>query len=408
MQVVVKKFGGTSVGNIEKIKRVANIISRSLKSGQKVVVVLSAMSGVTDSLIETIRKVSDLSSPATSFEYDSILSSGEQVSAGLLALALQSIGLKARSYLGWQLPIKTDGNFSSGNIVEINTAPILQSLSIDEIPVICGFQGVYEGRIVTLGRGGSDTTAAAIAAALNAERCYIYTDISGVYTSDPKIVEKANQIEMIAYAEMLEMSMTGAKVLHPRAVEIAMRSNLKMQVLSTFDNTPGTILVSDCNASSKNYITGIAGRSDIAVLMLPCADIVGSLAQKIYKLFEYHSLYTEVLQLSAQSLRAMNYLVFIVNKSEINKVQQVFASESQLRGMEYTLNTSVAKIAIVNTNTSKQDSILQKMFQILSEKGINILATAISKVKVAVLVDDIHKELAMRSLHTAFGLDREE
>jgi aspartate kinase len=392
MALIVQKFGGTSVGSIERIKNVAQLVKAERDIGNQVVVVVSAMSGVTDQLVGLVSQLSTTANDNERQEYDSVVSTGENVSSGLVALALMNLGFKARSWQGWQIPIITNELFSQGKIQGIDPTKILQCLQDNEIPVISGFQGVYDGRIVTLGRGGSDTSAAAIAAAINADRCDIYTDVDGVYTADPRVVPAAQKLDKITYGEMLEMAASGAKVLHPRSVEIAEKYNLQMQVLSSMTGGKGTLLVNENDSMESQRITGVSGTKKI------CCFTIESTKNNLKIFSELHK--TNVhLDLINQNL-SDNSLMIIVPAHEQIPTENILG-----KICEYKLNENIAKVSITGIGMQASAGVVQKVFHILAEQGINVLMITTTDIKISILVESQYMEKAMKNLHSAFGLD---
>ncbi|WHQ46487.1 MAG: aspartate kinase [Candidatus Midichloria sp.] len=400
MFIVVQKFGGTSVANTDRIKKVAEIIANEKSKGSAIIAVVSAMSGVTDQMVNYAKSLSPVLSQNELAEYDAVISSGEQVTAGLLALALQSVGLKSRSFLGWQLPIVTDNAYSNGRIVSIGTTQLIEALKKEEIPVISGFQGVYNERIVTLGRGGSDTTATAVAAAVCADRCDIFTDVEGVFSADPRIVAKAKKIETIAYKQMLIMATAGAKVIHPRAVDISLSHNLETHILSSFSDTPGTILVKDNKGVERGSILAVVSDSNIVVITIfhlmndnisinKILDILGELAVPLEFLFGYNQ---PALDVSFK---------FTVSKNNLPIVWNILNDLS----LNFIIKDEIAKITIVGNGLSENSIILQKMFQILSDEGINIISANTVSTNISIILEAKHKDVATIGLHKGFGLD---
>jgi aspartate kinase len=411
MGIIVQKFGGTSLGSIERIRHAADLIIREKMRGNSVVVVVSAMGGVTDDLVRLANSAAanKLRSREELQEYDSILSAGEQISSGLLALALRAKGCKAKSWLGWQLPIETDSNNANGKITNLEIKEISKSIEEGVIPVIAGFQGVCdEGRIVTLGRGGTDITAAAAAAALGATRCDIYTDVIGVFTSDPRIVgARARKLDYITYEEMLEMAFSGAKVLHARAVEIAIKYNLKMQVLSSFEDLPGTMLIDEEDVVEQSLVTGITCiDSEVCVTVTEVAHAPGNAAQ-IFKVLSDHDINVDMIVQNPSKSQYTN-LSFTIDKKDLEATEKALASLDSGCFAEMVVDANVTKISVVGIGMKTHAGVAQKMFHILSEKGINILVISTSEIKISVLVPAEYKELAVRALHTGYGLDKQE
>lgn len=392
MALIVQKFGGTSVGDIERIKNVANIIKAERDVGNQIVVVVSAMSGVTDQLVGLVKHFSENANDNERQEYDSVVSTGENVSSGLVALALMQLGLKAKSWQGWQIPITTNDLFSQGKIKGIDPTKILECLEKDEIPVISGFQGVCDGRIVTLGRGGSDTSAAAIAAAIKADRCDIYTDVDGVYTADPRVVPAAKKLDRITYQEMLEMASSGAKVLHPRSVEIAEKYNLQMQVLSSISGGKGTLLVNENDSMESQRITGISGTKKIC-----CFTIKNHKDNlQIFTALHKGNIHLDMINQSYLD----SQLVIIVPAHEKTSTEEILGKICNVE-----MNEDLAKVSITGIGLQGSAGVIQKVFQILAAQGINILMMTTTDIKISILIEAQYMEIAMKNLHTAFGLD---
>ncbi len=392
MALIVQKFGGTSVGSIERIKNVAQLVKAERDIGNQVVVVVSAMSGVTDQLVGLVSQLSNTANDNERQEYDSVVATGENVSSGLVALALMNLGLKARSWQGWQIPIYTNEFFSQGKIQGIDPTKIIACLEDNEVPVITGFQGVYNGRIVTLGRGGSDTSAAAIAAAINADRCDIYTDVDGVYTADPRVVPAAQKLDRVSYKEMLEMAASGAKVLHPRSVEIAEKYNLQMQVLSSMKGGKGTLLVNENDSLESQRITGVSGTKKICTFNIEDAS-------KALGIFTALNAANVHLDMFNQNIGSDNLTIIIPNHEKI-------PAENVLGKLcKYSVIEELAKVSITGSGLQSSSSIAQKVFQILAEQGIKIFMITTTDIKISILVEANFMETAMKSLHTAFGLD---
>lgn len=411
MAIIVQKFGGTSVADIARIQNVAARVKKELDQGNQVAVVVSAMSGTTDQLVNWASQVSSLTKDESLAEYDTIVSSGEQITSGLLALALQSMGIKARSWLGWQVAVQTDNMHSKARIMEIDTARLLQSLANNEVAVIAGFQGIEpeNGRIATLGRGGSDTSAVALAAALNAERCDIYTDVDGVYTTDPRIVPKARKLNKIAYEEMLEMASLGAKVLQTRSVEMAMKHHVRVQVLTSFSDTPGTMLVDEEEVVERRLVTGIAySRNEARVTVSKVAHTPGVAAKIFGPLAEAEINVDMIVQNFSEDGKVAD-ITFTVAKADRDRaVAALNAQKQSINFGTLTVDSSVAKVSVIGVGMRSHAGLAQTMFKTLAEKSINILVISTSEIKVSVLIQEEYTELALRALHTAYGLDAKE
>jgi len=407
MAIIVQKFGGTSVGDVQRIKHVATLVKREVDMGNKVVVVVSAMSGKTNELVGWAEAISPLQSEESLKEYDSVISSGEQVTSGLLALALQNIGIPARSWLGWQIGLETCNMHSKARINAIKGELLLESLNKSEVAVVAGFQGVTEdNRITTLGRGGSDTSAVAIAASIKADRCDIYTDVDGVYTTDPRIVPKARKLHKIAYEEMLEMASLGAKVLQLRSVEMAMKHGVRVQVLSSFADKPGSLLVDEEEVVERRLITGVAcSRNETQITLLKVADKPGVAADIFAPLTQKEINVDMIVQNISED--GTTDLTFTISKTDTDAA--VAALEAAKIGYQKMIvNKNVAKVSVVGVGMRSHAGLAQKMFQTLAEKNINILVISTSEIKISVLIAEEYTELAVRALHTAYGLDATE
>lgn len=384
MDLVVKKFGGTSVGNTERIKRVAKIIA---DSPEKVIVVVSAMAGVTNQLVQYTREVGSITTPEALAEYDAVISAGEQITIGLLSLALMSLGIKSRSYLGWQVPIRTTDDFSQAKILEIDKKAILNDIDNGIIPIIAGFQGVYNERITTLGRGGSDTTAVAIATAINANRCDIYTDVDGIFTADPRVVPKAKKIDKIDYSSVLEMASCGAKVIHPRAVEIAMIGKLSVKVLNTFSNDPGTEIT---DKMEKTAISGIAAKNGLVMITIPKVREIETILKQLIELgVEIDSISQGQLCLEVGDVR-YDYTI-ITSYEYLDRCRQIISDYSIVRD-------KISKISIIGTGVKGF------LYEILKISG-SVISLQVLETQVSFTVEQINSDKIVRDLHTKLGLD---
>ena len=401
---IVQKFGGTSVADLDRIRAVAQRVKQEVDAGHQVAVVVSAMAGTTNQLVAWARDIGPLHDAR---EYDTIVASGEQVTVGLLAIALQNIGIDARSWLGWQIPFHTDGVHSAARIEHIDTASIAERLDKGQVVVAAGFQGISpEGRITTLGRGGSDTSAVALAAALEANRCDIYTDVDGVYTTDPRIMPKARKLNHVTFEEMLEMASAGAKVLETRSVAMAMRHNVNLQVRSSFTSDEGTMVVDEDNDMEKQKISGIAySRDEAKVTLVGLPDKPGIAATIFEKLAENHINVDMIVQ-SASPDKSRTDITFSVGALNAEKAVACLKTiESDLEYKDIVFDPDVAKVSIIGTAMRSQPGIAKTMFAILAEKGINLHVISTSEIKISVLIDADYTELAVRSLHDAFGLE---
>lgn len=412
--MIVQKFGGTSVADMDRIRSVADRVESAVKDGHKVTVVVSAMAGVTNQLVEWVREAANGKVDAGhdceyDCEYDSVVSTGEQVTSGLLACVLQGRGIKARSWLGWQLPVHTEGLHSRARITAIETEKLVSGLDAGEVQVVAGFQGIDDdGRIATLGRGGSDITAVALAAALGADRCDIFTDVDGVYTTDPRIVPKARKLDKITYEEMLEMASLGAKVLHTRSVELAMKHNVCLQVLSSFSDVPGTLVVDEEDMLEQELVSGITySRDEAKVTLVQVPDRPGVAASIFGPLADAEVNVDMIVQNVSEDGNATD-LTFTVAQGDIDAAIAVLESKKDDLGyVALVPDPNVVKISVIGVGMRSHAGVAQKMFQIMAEKGINIQVISTSEIKISILVAEEYTELAVRSLHTAYNLDQD-
>ncbi len=405
LALVVQKFGGTSVGDLDRIRAVAKRVSRARRGGDQVAVNVSAMAGTTNQLVEWVEELGGVHYDRA--EYDSVVSSGEQVTAGLLALALQAEGLPARSFLGWQAPLTTDGAHGKARVESSDVAHLRRALDHGQIPVLAGFQGVSpDGRITTLGRGGSDTSAVALAAALGADRCDIFTDVEGVYTSDPRIVQKAKKIERITYEEMLEMASLGARVLETRSVALAMRHAVRLQVLSSFSDAPGTLVVDEGEILEQQVVSGIAySRDEAKVTLIGVSDQPG-IAASIFGPLAEAGINVDMIVQSVSADGATTDLTFTVGRADMERARSILeAMQSDLGFLRMNAKSDVVKISVIGVGMRSHAGIAHVMFSALSERGINIQAISTSEIKISILIDEEYTELALRTLHTTYGLD---
>ena len=407
MALIVQKFGGTSVADIDRIRNVARKVKKELDLGNQVAVVVSAMSGVTDQLVGMVRQISPLSSPESRKEYDAVVSSGEQVTSGLLALMLNEMNIPARSWFGWQLPLISDDAHSKARIHDIKTDAMLASLRAGNVAVVAGFQGITEeGRISTLGRGGSDTSAVALAAALGADRCDIYTDVDGIYTSDPRIVTKARKLRKVAYEEILEMASLGAKVLQTRSVEMAMNHRVRTQVLSSFSDAEGTLLVDEEEVVERRRVTGIAYSRDEARITLTSVANVPGVSAAIFGPLTDANINVDMIVQNVTEGGKETDMTFTVPRGDLdNAVRAMETARAKINYKTLHSDRGVAKVSVIGVGMRSHVGIAQEMFKTLAEKNINILVISTSEIKISVLISEEYTELALRSLHTAFGLD---
>ena len=404
MARIVQKFGGTSVADLDRIRAVAQRVKAEVDAGNEVAVVVSAMSGTTNQLVEWSR---DIGPVHDAREYDVVVSTGEQVTVGLLAIALQNIGIDARSWLGWQIALHTNDVHGSARIESIDTDKLDERLSLGQVAVVAGFQGIGpDGRISTLGRGGSDTSAVALAAALNADRCDIYTDVDGVYTTDPRMMPKARKLERITFEEMLEMASAGAKVLETRSVAMAMRYDVNLQVLSSFSDQPGTLVVNEEQNMEQQKISGIAYSRDEAKITLVGLPDRPGIAAYIFGVLADNHINVDMIVQSASADKTQTDITFSLGSLDLEKAIGVLKAEEQkLEYKDIVGDVDVAKVSIIGTAMRTQPGIAKTMFSVLAEKGINLHVISTSEIKISVLVDTNYTELAVRSLHDAFQLD---
>ncbi|MDY0211851.1 MAG: aspartate kinase [Desulfuromonadaceae bacterium] len=402
MALVVQKYGGTSVGTIDKIRNVAQRVARTHDDGNDVVVIVSAMSGETNKLVAMANEMCEFPSER---EYDVLVSTGEQVTIALLAMCLQSMGYKAKSYLGHQIPIITDSASSKARIKEIGQDNIRQDLAGGSIVVVAGFQGIdAEGNITTMGRGGSDTSAVAVAAALKADVCEIYTDVDGVYTTDPRIAEDASKIEKITYDEMLEMASLGAKILQIRSVEFAKKYGVVLHVRSSFNDNPGTLVIKEDSEMETVLVSGVTYSKDeakVSVLQIP--DKPG-IAASIFSPLSDASISVDVI-IQNISTKGLTDITFTVPRTDLKKTLKIVEETAQKIGAGgVTSDEKVAKVSIVGVGMRSHSGVASKMFSTLSAEGINIQMISTSEIKVSCVIDDKYAELAVRVLHEAFEL----
>ena len=409
MSRIVAKFGGTSVADLDRIRAVAARIRREHESGHQIAVVVSAMAGVTNDLVELTRAAHSMHDAR---EYDVVVSTGEQVTAGLLAICLQEQGIPARSWLGWQVPIRTSDAHARARIEDIEIAEMERRFEDGQVCVLAGFQGIGpDNRITTLGRGGSDTTAVALAAALRADRCDIYTDVDGVYTSDPRIVTRARKLDKITYEEMLEMASLGAKVLQTRSVELAMNHGVPVQVLSSFDEAigsdlPGTLVVDEEDIVEHEIVSGVTySRDEAKITLMRVADRPG-VAAAIFGPLADASVNVDMIVQNVSEDGKNTDMTFTVTRGDLERAIKILNDRKEELGYTSLVSdANVVKVSVVGVGMRSHAGVAQRMFSALAERGINIQVISTSEIKISVLIAEEFTELALRALHTAYGLD---
>ncbi len=405
MALVVQKFGGTSVGDIKRIENVARKAIKEYENGNQVIVVVSAMAGETNRLIKLAQEITDLPDER---EMDVLISTGEQVTIALLAITLKKLGYKARSYLGFQVPIVTDSAYTKARIIDVKAEKIIKDLNEGNIVVVAGFQGIDEnGNITTLGRGGSDTTAVAIAAALKADVCDIYTDVDGVYTTDPRIYSKARKLKKISYDEMLELASLGSKVLQIRSVELAKKYKVPVHVRTSFSDEPGTIVCEEDKDMEKVVVSGISYNKDEARITLVNVPDRPGVAAKLFTEISSGNIVVDMI-IQNSSKDGSTDLTFTVPRPDLKKALLLVDNVAKELGVENVLyDENVAKVSIVGLGMRSHSGVAAKMFSVLGQAGINILMISTSEIKVSCAIDEKYTELAVRVLHDAFELDKE-
>ncbi len=417
MALLVMKFGGTSVADVDLIKNVARHVKRETDAGNQCAVVVSAMAGHTNQLVEWTRETAAIHDAR---EYDSIVASGEQITSGLLAVALQNIGVSARSWLGWQVPINTNAQHGAARILGVPSGQFSERVKSGEVAVVAGFQGIGpDNRITTLGRGGSDTSAVALAAGLSADRCDIYTDVDGVYTSDPRIVQKARRLDRISYEEMLEMASLGAKVLQTRSVELAMIHNVRVQVRSSFAKPedcepardghwvgPGTLVCDEDEIVEQQIVSGIAYTKDEAkVTLLKVSDKPG-VAASVFGPLSDANINVDMIVQNVSHDGKFTDLTFTVMSTDLERALKVIeGAKSKIAYSDLQGSTDIVKVSVIGVGMRSHAGVAAKMFQALADKGINIQAITTSEIKISILIDSVYTELAVRTLHSLYGLD---
>ncbi|MBK1663633.1 aspartate kinase [Rhodospirillum rubrum] len=404
MARIVMKFGGTSVGDVDRIRNVARRVKAEVDAGNEVAVVVSAMSGETNRLVGFCDSMTNMYDAR---EYDAVVATGEQVTIGLLAIALQDIGVEARSWMGWQIPIHTDEAHGKARILSIDTTVLEQRLASGQVAVVAGFQGLGpNNRVTTLGRGGSDTSAVALAAALKADRCDIYTDVDGVYTTDPRIVPKARKLDRITYEEMLEQASLGAKVLQTRSVEMAMKHRVRVRVLSSFSDAPGTLVCDEDEIVEKELVSGIAySRDEAKITLVKVSDRPG-VAARIFGPLSDANINVDMIVQNVSEDGHSTDLTFTLPRSDLARALKVLeGARDDINYRELTTSSAVVKVSVIGVGMRSHAGVAQTMFRALSEKGINIHVISTSEIKVSVLIAEEYMELAVRALHSAYGLD---
>ena len=405
MALIVQKYGGTSVGTTQRIKRVADRVIRTKEAGNDVVVVLSAMAGETNRLIALAQEIQPHPDPR---ELDALMATGEQVSIALFSMACKARGYEARSFLGFQVPIETDSSHTKARIENIVADRLRHALGQGVIPVVAGFQGISkEGDITTLGRGGSDTTAVALAVALDADVCEIYTDVEGVFTTDPNICPKARKIERISYEEMLEMASLGAKVLEIRSVEFAMRYNMPLHVRSSFTDAPGTMVVKEDESMESILVSGVTySKNEARITITKVPDRPGIAAQIFNPISDANIIVDMIIQNTREG--DLTDMTFTVPKLDFDTAMEIVKGVAQKIGAEKVLgDTDIAKVSIVGVGMRNHAGVASKMFEILANHGVNILMISTSEIKVSCVIDEKYTELAVRALHEGFGLEEQ-
>ncbi len=403
MARIVMKFGGTSVADLDRIRSVAKQVKREMDAGHEVAVVVSAMSGVTNQLVAWCQALSPLHDAR---EYDAVVATGEQVVTGLLSIALHALDVDARSWTGWQVPLRTDAAHGRARILAVDGAGLLAAMATGQVPVVAGFQGIGpESRVTTLGRGGSDTSAVALAAALKAERCDIYTDVDGVYTTDPRIVSRARKLDRIAYEEMLELASVGAKVLQTRSVELAMKERVRVQVRSSFTDVPGTLVVDEDEIVEQALVAGIAYSRDEAKITLRHVPDRPGVAASIFGPLSEANVNVDMIVQNVSAEGATD-MTFTVGRADLPRARAILDANRERVGSDQILiDPEVAKISVVGVGMRSHAGVASIMFSTLAAKGINIQVISTSEIKVSVLIGAEYTELAVRALHTAYGLD---
>jgi aspartate kinase len=407
MARIVMKFGGTSVADLDRIRNVATRVRREVEGGHQVAVVVSAMAGVTNQLVKWCQELSPLHDAR---EYDTVVSTGEQVTTGLLAIELQRIGVDARSWQGWQVPVCTNDAHGKARVESIDGSRLIERMTQGQVPVIAGFQGIEptRNRIATLGRGGSDLSAVAVAAAVKADRCDIYTDVDGIYTTDPRMVPRARKLERISYEEMLELASVGAKVLQTRSVELAMKQRVRIQVLSSFENSPGSLVVDEDEIVEQPIVSGIAYSRDEAKVTLRRVPDKPGIAAMVFGPLAAANVNVDMIVQNVGADGSTD-MTFTVGRADLPRARELLERQQAMIGCETIVaDPEVAKISVVGVGMRTHAGVASTMFRALAEKGINIQVISTSEIKVSVLIPADYTELAVRALHSAYGLDAPE
>jgi aspartate kinase len=405
LALIVQKYGGTSVADLDRIRAVAGRVIRARENGDQVAVNVSAMAGTTNQLVAWVNEAGGAHYDQA--EYDVVVSSGEQITSGLLALTLQNMGVPSRSFLGWQAPLKTDSGHGKARLQANDAAAIRQAIGEGKVPVLAGFQGVSpDHRITTLGRGGSDTSAVALAAALGADRCDIYTDVEGVYTTDPRIVPKAKKLDRVTYEEMLEMASLGARVLETRSVALAMRHGVRVQVLSSFTDAPGTLGVDEDEIVEQQVVSGIAySRDEAKVTLVGLSDKPG-IAAEIFGPLANANINVDMIVQSVSADGKTTDLTFTVSRPDLERAKTLLEAMRANVGFErIDASGEIVKLSVIGVGMRSHAGIAHIMFKALAERGINIQAISTSEIKISILINEEYTELAIRTLHTTYGLD---
>lgn len=401
MARIVMKFGGTSVADLDRIRAAAARVAAEVAAGHEVAVVVSAMAGTTNQLVAWCQALSPLHDAR---EYDAVVATGEQVTSGLFAIALHTLGVEARSWSGWQIPLRTDNSHGRARIEGMDGASLVAAMEAGRVPVVAGFQGIAGDRVTTLGRGGSDTSAVALAAALHADRCDIYTDVDGIYTTDPRIVTRAKKLDRISYEEMLELASVGAKVLHPRSVELALKERVRVQVRSSFSDAPGTLVVDEDEIVEQALVSGIAYSRDEAKITLRHVPDRPGMAAAIFGPLSQANVSVDMIVQNV-SADGTTDMTFTVGRADLPRVRTILDEHRDTLGSDIVVDPNVAKISVVGVGMRSHAGVATIMFGTLAARQINIQVISTSEIKVSVLIAAEYTELAVRALHTAYGLD---